>query len=203
MARAYSASLPQDYGPEQGGDWQTLRSELAALLDQVESQVSRARQDERLDSITERMRDLRHQIVETEPDTRHREALRSVRRAVERFSDRDDYQPAYGAPRGPSNPRDTLESAIRQIRARQAELAAQPMARAPLPDPAPRMIDSPRFDELAHAVSGISGRLERLESELRGAAKIQTGNVKEIAEQVGQLSHVVERSPAQSGRPGR
>lgn len=201
MARAYSAPQPNEYGQEPADDLQSLRSELVALLDQVESQVSRTRGDDReYRGISERMRDLRHQMVAAEPDNRHREALRSVKRAVERFSDRDDYPPMPGRSEGyPPNPRDTLQSAIQQIRARQGEFA--PLA-ARTPEP-PRYQESPRFDELARAVGGISGRLERLEGELRGATKIQTGNVKEIAEQVAQLSHVVELLAGAVGESGQ
>lgn len=203
MARAYSATRPQDFEPEAGGDWHSLRRELVSLLDQVEGHVGRSRHDDRLDSITERMRDLRHQMVEAEPDNRHREALRSVRRTVDRFNERDEAS-GYPAAR---NPRDTLESAIQQIRARQAELArrgAEPSDfRSPAAEPHARLVDSPRFDELARAVTGISSRLERLEGELRGAAKVQTGNVKEIADQVGQLSHVVELLAGAVGETGQ
>src|SRR6478735_1366203 len=109
MARATSTFQPQDYGQPASGEWQELRGELVALLDQVESQVARsARPEPGYQSLAERMRDLRHQVTEAEPDTRHREALRSVQRAVEKFSDRDE-------PVQHANPRDTLESAIQQI----------------------------------------------------------------------------------------
>ena len=76
MARAYANAQPQDYSTEPGGDWLNLRSELVALLDQVEGQVVRSRRDDRYDSVAERLRDIRHQMTEPEPDLRHREALR-------------------------------------------------------------------------------------------------------------------------------
>jgi localization factor PodJL len=180
------------------GEWQDLRSELVALLDQVESQVSRAPQpDPAYHGLTERMRDLRHQVTEIEPETRHREALRSVQRAVAKFSDRDDLSTGPL----PANPRDTLESAIQQIRARHfpaSAPAAPPLMREPA-----RPLESPRFDELADAVGGIAGRLERLEAGLHSQAKGQTANVKEIAEQVGQLSQVVELLAGAVGETGQ
>ena len=193
MARASSQFQPHDYGQPDPGEWQDLRSELVALLDQVETQVSRARQPEPgLESLAERMRDLRHQVTSVEPDNRHREALRSVQRAIDRFSDRDE---ALGAGISTGTSRDTLESAIQQIRSRHFSQAAAPAARAPEA--------APRFDELARAVGGISERLERLEGELRVQSKGQTANVKEIADQVGQLSHVVELLAGAVGETGQ
>ena len=200
MARAYPEMQPQDFA-QSPGEWQALRGELVALLDQVETEVARQhrqeRQDHGLNGIGERLRDLRMQVEEVTPDERHREALRSVKRAVERFHDRDE---AYGyAPVPQENPRDTLATAIQQIRSRQPVQAAQPQATAPAPT---RMLDLPQVTELAHAVGGISHRLERLEGELT-QARSQTGNVKEIAEQVAQLSHVVELLAGAVGETGQ
>jgi localization factor PodJL len=121
MGRAYPSQGAHDYGQD-ASEWQSLRGELVALLDQVESQVARSRrEDQGYQNIADRMRYLRDQVADAAPDTRHREALRSVKRAVDRFSDREEqsYAPREG---GPSNPRDTLRSAIEQIRARQAEM---------------------------------------------------------------------------------
>ncbi|MGV3490456.1 MAG: peptidoglycan-binding protein [Devosia sp.] len=184
MARATSSYQTQDYDQPATGEWQELRGELVALLDQVEGQVSRAAQEPGYQGLAERMRDLRNQVGENGADARHREALRSVQKAVQKFSDRD-------AP-PPPNPRDTLEDAIQQIRARHfnAPEAAQPQP-------------APRFDDMAHAVDGISDRLERLEAELRTQAKGHTANVHEIAEQVGQLSHVVELLAGAVGETGQ
>ena len=188
---------PQYDQQADSGEWQDLRSELVALLDQVESQVSRTAQpDPAYHGLTERMRDLRHKVTEIEPETRHREALRSVQRAVSRFSDRDELPPGPVA----TNPRDTLESAIQQIRSRHfpTPAPAAPLAREPV-----RPAESPRFDELAEAVGGIAGRLERLEAGLHSQARGQTANVKEIAEQVGQLSQVVELLAGAVGETGQ
>lgn len=201
MARAFPQSQPQHYGQEPPpGEWQALRGELVALLDQVETQVARtSRQDRGYQGLAERMGELRHQVGDAEPDDRHREALRSVKRAVDRFGDRDE--PGYDAPSAyaaaapgyPPNPRDSLQSAIQQIRSRQ-------MAMPPPPQRAP---EPPHFDELARAVGGISGRLERLEVELKTQARSQSGNVKEIADQVAQLSHVVELLAGAVGETGQ
>ena len=88
MARATSTFQPQEYG-QPGGEWQELRGELVALLEQVESSVVRTSRDPAYEGLAERMRDLRHQVSDPGTDSRHREALRSVQRAVEKFSDRD------------------------------------------------------------------------------------------------------------------
>ncbi|HEY1125504.1 MAG TPA: hypothetical protein VGE65_07705, partial [Sphingobium sp.] len=210
MARAYPQTDPQDYA-QSPGEWHALRGELVALLDQVESQVGRQpRQDTGYQNLSERMRDLRMQVEEVEPDTRHREALRSVKRAIDRLSDREEmaYQTASTyAERpqaAPPNPRDTLQSAIQQIRARhQVDLAPPQQSYAPAPAPQQRSLDSPQFAEMANAVGGISSRLERLEGELKTQARNQTGNVKEIAEQVAQLSHVVELLAGAVGETGQ
>lgn len=198
MARATSTFQPQDYGQPASGEWQELRGELVALLDQVETQVARTvRPEPSYQGLAERMRDLRHQVTEAEPDTRHREALRSVQRAIDKFSDRDEPVPH-------PNPRDTLESAIQQIRSRHFGAAA-PAPQMPMQQPQQQMPlqAPPHFDELAEAVGGISTRLERLEGELRVQAKGQTANVREIAEQVGQLSHVVELLAGAVGETGQ
>ncbi len=208
MARAYPQTEPQDFA-QSPGEWHALRGELVALLDQVESQVGRqTRQDTGYQNLSERMRDLRMQVEDVEPDTRHREALRSVKRAIDRLSDREEmaYQTASAYAERPQapNPRDTLQSAIQQIRARhQADMAPQQQSHVPAAAPQPRTLDIPQFAEMAHAVGGISSRLERLEGELKTQARNQTGNVKEIAEQVAQLSHVVELLAGAVGETGQ
>src|SRR5690606_23900949 len=147
MARAYPSSQPQDYDYEpRGNEWQELRGELVALLDQVESRVTHARErDPDIGSIAQRMRALREHVADSEPDDRHREALRSVKRAGDRLADRDaGYAPPPARRRDeyPANPRDTLQSAIEEIRARRRELDA---AGRPAPALArERVVDSPR-----------------------------------------------------------
>src|SRR5687768_6941548 len=87
MARAYQQSQPTDHDRDQGtAEWQSLRNELVALLDQVDGQVARTSRET---TLSERVRDLRHQVAESEQDTtmRHRDALRSVQRQISRFED--------------------------------------------------------------------------------------------------------------------
>src|SRR4051794_1185896 len=104
MARAYQQSQPAEYDHDRGpGEWQSLRQELVSLLDQVDSQVSRSR----VPSLSERVQDVRYQMAE-QPDMRHRDALKSVQRAISRF---EEPAPQQMAP----NPRDSLQAAINQI----------------------------------------------------------------------------------------
>lgn len=190
MARATSQYQPPEYGQTRAGEWSELRSELVSLLDQVESQVSRTnRTDPDVDGLTERVRDLRHQVAESEPETRHRDALRSVQHAIDRFGDRGDELP----PR--SSPRDSLDAAIQQIKARHFPRSEPPAARQPDP--------TPRFDDMARAVESISDRLGKLEGELKAQGKGHGANIKEIADQVGQLSNVVELLAGAVGETGQ
>ena len=184
MARATSQFHDEEQDQPATGEWQELRSELVALLDEVETQNARpARTGPVYEALAERVRDLRHQVAEVEPDTRHREALRSVQRAINRFNDRDD---------APATPRETLDAAIRQIRARHNPAAGAASAAA-----------APRIDGMAQSAEGISTRLERLEGELRLNARTQTANVKEIADQIAQLSQVVELLAGAVGEVGQ
>ena len=160
MARAYPQSQPYDPEHEHSsGDWQSLRHELVALLDQVDGQVARTRGGA---ALGERVQDLRHQLTEQEGDTRHRDALRSVQRAIHRFEDPAPPQPM------PPNPRDSLQAAINQIRSRQGDPLRQSEPSRALPPRAPeRSLDAGLIDRLAGSVNGLSGRLERLEGEIK------------------------------------
>jgi localization factor PodJL len=221
MARAYQQSQPADYDRDQGpAEWQSLRNELVALLDQVEGQVARSSRDT---PASERVRDIRHQLAEAEPDTtmRHRDALRSVQRQISRFEEPAPYQapPPPAAQPVPPNPRDSLQAAINQIRSRQGNAQSQPQptytpppaARAPEPmptrQPAPQMQQQrvqelEVIEKLAQSVTGLSGRLEKLEGEIKAQIK-NGGNVKDVADQVAQLANVVELLAGAVGETGQ
>ena len=190
MARAYPASETTDLGGEpHPADLQALRGELAALLDQVEGQYARSGAvDPAYEGFAQRMRDLRYQVG-AGPADRHREALRSVKRQIDRFNDRDEPEPVN------ARSDDVLQSAIQQIRAR-----TQPAA---VPAPMPQAgMDLPRYEDLARAMGGLSSRLEHIDAEL----KSQRGNasqVKEIANQVTQLSQVMELLAGAIGETGQ
>jgi localization factor PodJL len=191
MARAFQQSQPVDYDHERNpAEWQSLRNELAALLDQVDGQVARSRGES---SLGERLHDLRHQMAEAESQSasRRRDALRSVQRQISRFE-----EPAERPP----NPRDSLTAAIAQIRARQGESLR---AAAPQPQPQPaRAADGSMLERLAQSVGGLSGRLERLEAGI--AAQLKSGaNVKDVADQVAQLANVVELLAGAVGETGQ
>jgi localization factor PodJL len=124
MPRGYQQPTLRDYGHDpDAGEWQALRGELVDLLDQVEDQYARANtRDPGYETLAQRVRALREQVGEPQPQQgRHRDALASVQRAVDRFQDRDEPAPT---PSPPVNPRDSLQSAILEIRSRQQGLAA-------------------------------------------------------------------------------
>ncbi|GGF33532.1 hypothetical protein GCM10011321_25910 [Youhaiella tibetensis] len=188
MARALSASDLSDHRDAQPGEWQALRGELVALLDQVETQYARVRTPEPgYDALAERVRDLRYQVGEG-GGSRHREALRSVQRAVDRFSSERDGDGFEGRETR-QNPQHVLQSAINEIRVRQGAPIAAPRGAG-------------EIEALAHSVTGLSGRLERLEGELR-TQRSSNGSVKEIGEQVAQLTHVVELLAGAVGETGQ
>src|SRR5579871_193700 len=126
MARAYQQSQPVDPDHDPS-EWSSLRQELVALLDQVDNQVARSRNAPQLN---ERAQDMRQQLLE-QGDARHRDALRSVQRAIHRF---EEPMP----PQMPPNPRDSLQAAINQIRARQGQPVNTPRMAPPAPPPAAR-----------------------------------------------------------------
>jgi localization factor PodJL len=188
MARAYSLSETPENDPDaQSGEWQALRGELVALLDQVEGRYAtrQAPADPQVEGLARRVRALRNQVVETPGLERRREALRSVKRAVDRFSERDD--------NGTGEP-DELRAAIAEIRSRQTSAQVPIVGRS-----AP---DNGQLTELTALVGGLSGRLERLEAELRGLHH-DAGGVREIAGQVEQLSQVVELLAGAVGETGQ
>ncbi|MDR3476316.1 MAG: peptidoglycan-binding protein [Devosia sp.] len=202
MARAFNVPPSADYGAQPStGDWQALRGELVALLDQVEGQYTQAgASNPALAGFAQRVRDLRYQVADDGTDDRRREALRSVKRQIERFNDRPEPETIPHAD-------NVLQSAIQQIRARTQVTVEAPPYSAPVTPPPPPPAQAPapampRFDELAHSMVGLSGRLEQLEAELRA----QRGNatqVREIADQVSQLSHVVELLAGAVGETGQ
>jgi len=197
MARAYPQ--PQFDNERSPGEWQSLRQELVELLNQVDNQVGQSRAP--TPRYSEAAREPRY-FPDDRNDDRQREALKSVQRAITRF----DHSEAMPSPQQmPPNPRDSLQAAINQIRSRQDERRAAPqpqyMAQPAAPAPA-RPAEAPLFDKLAQSVNGLSGRLERLEGEIK--AQIKTGaNVKDVADQVAQLAHVVELLAGAVGETGQ
>lgn len=189
MARAYP--IPEDSelaSDPQPGQWQALRGELVALLDQVEGRYARVEEPEpepALAGLTQRVRNLRDQVVGPEPAVRRQEALRTVKRAVDRFSEREDT-----TVRGQQ---ETLAKAISEIRGRQMSTAPAPTQQPAAPNP--------EFRELNTLVGGLSGRLERLESELK--SQRSSNGVREVASQVEQLTHVVELLAGAVGETGQ
>ncbi len=193
MARAFQNLSPSEDFADQS-EWSSLRGELVALLDQVEGRYQTdSRGGAEADGFARRVRDLRSQVGETRfadshDDERHRAALRSVKRAVDRFSERDEH----------AGENDDLRAAIAEIRGRQG---AQPSALAPLAFGS-RAAGRQPLNELSSLVSQLSGRLTGLEGELR-AQRSNAGQVREVATQVEQLSHVVELLAGAVGETGQ
>lgn len=186
MARANPLQELSDPAADpQPGEWQALRGELVALLDQVEGRYARVEQPEpALAGLTQRVRNLRDQVVGPETSVRRREALRTVKRAVDRFSERDDVV----------DEQDALSNAIAEIRGRQMSGSVAGLGR--------RTADQPEFRELNALVGGLSNRLERLEGELK-SQRSSNGSVREVASQVEQLTHVVELLAGAVGETGQ
>ena len=219
MARAHSVSSSHEFGADtRPGEWQALRGELVALLDQVETQYVRSGGEPGADQLARQVQDLRRQVA-PEGSGRHQEALRTVKRAVDRFTEREEHLEAM--PTRPTNPQDTLQSAIHEIRSRQTRRQARP---EPMPAPelaepridmaaiaaeqakrereAERLEATDRFERMVGAVSGVSGRLEQLESELKSQA-VRQSDVGEIGRQVSNLTGVVEVLAGAVGETGQ
>ncbi|PXA97557.1 hypothetical protein DMC47_13460, partial [Nostoc sp. 3335mG] len=181
MARAYPQSDYDEASDVGAGDWQALRGELVALLDQVESRFGGASSASNgAGGLSNRVRHLREQVNVPDPSTRRREALRSVKRAVDRFNGPEDG--------------DDLDAAIAEIRSRQGPSIVSALDRRPA--------DMPEFRELSGLVSGIGDRLGRLEGQLRGVRN-NSADVREVASQVEQLTQVVELLAGAVGETGQ
>ncbi|HVW92962.1 MAG TPA: peptidoglycan-binding protein [Devosia sp.] len=174
MARAFPSS-PVDIGEApQTDDWQALKGELVALLDQVEGQyASRAGHDPAFAGFAQRMRDLRYKVADAPAEDRRREALRSVKRQVDRFNERGEPEsaPAESA----------LQTAIQEIRLRtrpEPARAAAPIARMAPPHE-------------ASADGDIDDRLRRLEGELASRTSGRA-EMREISGHLAQLTQMVE-----------
>ncbi|KKB76882.1 hypothetical protein VW35_16330, partial [Devosia soli] len=167
------------------GDWQALRGELVALLDQVESRFGPAQSGNGgLNGLSHRVRHLRDQVSAPDTASRRREALKTVKRAVDRFSNQDERQDGE----------DDLRAAIDEIRSRQGPSTISAIDRRPS--------DMPEFRELIGLVSGIGDRLGRLEGQLRGV-RSGSAEVREVASQVEQLTQVVELLAGAVGETGQ
>src|SRR5690606_4634358 len=187
MARAYQfTEMSEPAADPQAGEWQALRGELVALLDQGETRYAGEHDDEpALSGLARRVRNLRDPVVGPEPAVRRQQEVRTLERAVGRFSERQDMGPV-------SDSHDELTSAIAEIRGRQMAASTAALGR--------RAADMPEFRELSALIGGLSGRLERLESELKSP---RNGSVREVAVQVEQLTHVVELLAGAVGETGQ
>jgi localization factor PodJL len=163
-----------------GAEWESLRNELVALLDQVEDQVASVQSTR-----------VRHEpaspIPTPLPTDRHSEALRSVRQAVSRLADRSsEDRPVM---------RESVVDAINQIRARQTG-AARPIATTPVTAPKSELAG------FAQALDAMGERIGRFESRI--AEQIEAlGGDKDISGQIAQLSEVIELLAGAVGETGQ
>lgn len=169
-----------------GAEWESLRNELVALLDQVEDQVATSQVARPVTPPPAPSRPAPYQA------DRHSEALRSVRQAVTRLADRTpDDRPVM---------RDSVVDAINQIRARQTGGApSRPEPTAPTaPEPAPQaeLAGFARsLDAIGEKIAGFEERIgQRLES---------LGEKSNIAGQIDQLSEVIELLAGAVGETGQ
>ncbi|AEQ50424.1 hypothetical protein KKY_380 [Pelagibacterium halotolerans B2] len=169
-----------------GAEWESLRNELVALLDQVEDQVATSQVARPLPQTPTPSR-----ATPDQPD-RHSEALRSVRQAVTRLADR--------APEDRPVMREGVVDAINQIRARQTG-ARQPQSQpaapmAPASAPQSELAGFARsLDAIGEKISGFEDRIgQRLES---------LGEKSNIAAQIDQLSEVIELLAGAVGETGQ
>ena len=168
-----------------GAEWESLRNELVALLDQVEDQVATSQATGEHPATTP------PHPAPHQPD-RHSEALRSVRHAVTRLADRSsEDRPVM---------RESVVDAINQIRARQtgsAPSAPRPAApTVPAPTPQSELSDFAKsLDAIGEKIAGFEDRIgQRLES---------LGEKSDIAAQIDQLSQVIELLAGAVGETGQ
>lgn len=184
-----------------GAEWESLRNELVALLDQVEDHVTSAKPDTtQPQAVTPRP--MAHQA------SRHSEALKSVRQAVYRLADRSsDDRPVM---------RESVVDAINQIRARQTGAVNVPEpeptvveptpaiaepAREPQPTP-PAARDDAELSGLAQSLDALGERIGNFESSV--ADRLDTlDNRADISGQISQLSEVIEMLAAAVGETGQ
>ena len=159
-----------------GAEWESLRNELVALLDQVEDHVATTQ--------AARPRPAAPAPVAPPPD-RHSQALRSVRQAVTRLADRStDERPVM---------RESVVDAINQIRARQS---GAPQASAAAPARQSELAD------FAKTLDAMGARIERFEDRIGGQIEALGGET-DISAQIAQLSEVIEMLAGAVGETGQ
>lgn len=162
-----------------GAEWESLRNELVALLDQVEDQVAT-------------VQEARPRPTPAVPDpdmpqpNRHSEALRSVRQAVSRLADRDSNERPVM--------RENVVDAIHQIRARQT---GTPAPATPTAAPA-----KSEFTDFARTLDAMGERIERFETQIGGQIEA-LGSGSDISLQIAQLSEVIEMLAGAVGETGQ
>lgn len=189
-----------------GSEWDALRGELATLIDQVESRLL-SHADAPQPHPEHKPASRPAHPERSEAADRHEQALRSVRHAINRYSDRheDHAQPARS---------EEIAEAIGQIRARQGirpaltRSDARPVGErfrqassAASPAQAPASADPAALLDLRRTLLDMNARIESFEA--RFSAQIaDLGSNREVAGQVAQLAEVVELLAGAIGESG-
>ncbi|MCD7059081.1 SEL1-like repeat protein [Pelagibacterium xiamenense] len=197
-----------DSASRTNAEWESLRNELVALLDQVEDQIGTSHKAPAPKSPAPERPEMPPAPTGKQA-SRHEMALRSVRLAVDKLAERGD------ADAGAAKP-DSVTEAINQIRARQGRQTHQAAQSAPrdippAPEPqtpvlqteAPAAASSAReLAGFADAVSQLGDRITQFESRIseRFDSLDQSGDV---AGQIAQLSEVIELLANAVGESGQ
>ncbi|WP_404406264.1 peptidoglycan-binding protein [Pelagibacterium halotolerans] len=204
MARTEPHSDWQETGTKSGtnAEWESLRNELVALLDQVEDQIGSTGQVSVPRPSAPKPSPRQTAPVE-EKKSRHEMALRSVRHAVDKLAER-------GEPAANPSRSDSVTDAINQIRARQGRQtheAAQTAPRDIPPQSAPRAPEPQALS--AHELAGFADAVSRLgeritEFEGRISERFDTLDQQgDVAGQIAQLSEVIELLANAVGESGQ
>lgn len=208
-------------------EWESLRNELVALLDQVEDQIGAADPAGTGMGTPSQPRaaapspDAPAPAAPSRPEghSRHDRALRSVRLAVDRLAERrtpddalSDNAPPETPPSKTAEHNDSVTAAINQIRARQGrqpQAAPQAAPQDGARDLPPRTPHSPKAapaaSELAgfaQAVGQLGERITQFETAISG--RLDTlGRPEDVSEQIAQLSDVIEMLANAVGESGQ
>lgn len=192
MARAQRNQFQHDPQPQTRQEWDNLRDELEALLDQVNDKQRHLTSPEAITTASTASYGVDRPYADAEPlpELRRREALKSVQRAVQRFHEHEE------APQMPAQSPERLQSAIEQIRASQnrSYQRAQRLEQQTSSRRAPSQADaanSNQFADLRSAIAEIGGRMGRFEELIQNQSPSGRA-VEEIAQQMEQLTGVVE-----------
>ncbi len=175
-------------------DWNALRDELETLLEQVNVRQRHQDPPPQTQPFSLRAPDPPALKAERRPaPSRRQEALNSVQRAVNRFSEPSEAMPM------PTRSDNQLQTAIEQIRASQnhpSQGTDTPRARSAL------RVNPGRFEHLDGAMAEMNTRFSRIEKSI-GSGQNSARAIEDMAVQIEQLSSVVELLAGSVGERGQ